>query len=173
MSLTSSNARMSVFGLATAAVAGGIGAGIASLLGFGWELQATAVVFTVAGVLAVPLPRPVDVPTGELPADGPTPAEIPLSGRGLRRGGTPGGPAPPARGRPDRRAPGRRPDHRGDPDVGTTTAAGEHPGGPGAAGQRRPPRTRWLPDHLHRVPGAGDVRRRMVGDPGPGHRRRR
>jgi MFS family permease len=84
MSLTSSNARMSVFGLATAAVAGGIGAGLASLLGFGWELQATAIVFGVAGVLAVRLPRHVDVSTGELPADVLTTAEIPLTGRRRR-----------------------------------------------------------------------------------------
>ena len=33
MSLTSANARLSVFGLATAGVAGGIGAGIAAVLG--------------------------------------------------------------------------------------------------------------------------------------------
>ena len=34
MSLTSANARLSVFGLATAGVAGGVGAGIAATLGF-------------------------------------------------------------------------------------------------------------------------------------------
>ncbi|MCW2633817.1 MAG: Major facilitator superfamily 1, partial [Blastococcus sp.] len=84
MSLTSANARMSVFGLATAAVAGGSGAGVAGLLGFDWELQATAVVFAVAGVLAVRLPRHVDVPTGELPADIFTTAEIPVQGRRRR-----------------------------------------------------------------------------------------
>src|SRR4029453_16166736 len=81
MSLTSANARMSVFGLSTAAVAGGIGAGVAALLGFGWELRATAIVFAVAGVLAVRLPRHVDVPTRELPDDDfPTP-EIPRRAR--------------------------------------------------------------------------------------------
>ena len=84
MSLTSANARLSVFGLATAGVAGAIGAGIAALLGFDWELGATAVVFLVAGVLAVRLPRHVDVPTGELPADVLTTAEIPV-GAGRRR----------------------------------------------------------------------------------------
>jgi len=84
MSLTSANARLSVFGLATAGVAGGIGAGIAALLGFDWELAATAVVFAVAGVLAVRLPPHVDVPTGELPADVLTTAEIPV-GSGRRR----------------------------------------------------------------------------------------
>ena len=84
MSLTSANARLSVFGLATAGVAGGIGAGIAAVLGFDWELAATAVVFAVAGVLAVRLPPHVDVPTGELPADVLTTAEIPV-GSGRRR----------------------------------------------------------------------------------------
>src|SRR3954451_22941763 len=84
MSLTSANARLSVFGLATAGVAGGLAAGIAALLGFGWELQATAIVLTVGGVLAVRLPRHVDVPTGELPADVLTTAEIPVRGRRRR-----------------------------------------------------------------------------------------
>jgi hypothetical protein len=81
MSLTSANARLSVFGLVTAGIAGGIAAGIAALLGFGWELQATAIVLAVGGVLAVRLPRHVDVPTGELPADVLTTAEIPIAGR--------------------------------------------------------------------------------------------
>jgi MFS family permease len=84
MSLTSANARMSVFGLATAAIAGGVGGGVAAVLGFGWELTVTAVVFAVAGVLAVRLPRHVDVPTGELAADVFTTAEIPVVGRRRR-----------------------------------------------------------------------------------------
>ena len=84
MSLTSANARLSVFGLATAGVAGGLGAGVAALLGFGWELGATAVVFAVAGVLAARLPRHVDVPTGEVPADVLTTAEIPVGGKRRR-----------------------------------------------------------------------------------------
>jgi hypothetical protein len=84
MSLTSANARLSVFGLATAGIAGAIGAGIAATLGFDWELGATAVVFLGAGVLAVRLPRHVDVPTGELEADVLTTAEIPV-GTGRRR----------------------------------------------------------------------------------------
>lgn len=84
MSLTSANARLSVFGLATAGVAGGIGAGIAAVLGFDWELGATAIVFAVAGVLAVRLPPHVDVPAGELTADVLTTAEIPV-GSGRRR----------------------------------------------------------------------------------------
>jgi hypothetical protein len=92
MSLTSANARLSVFGLATAGVAGALGAGIAALLGFDWELGATAAIFVAAGVLAVRLPAHVDVPTGELPADVLTTAEIPVGqgqgwgwGRGRRR----------------------------------------------------------------------------------------
>jgi hypothetical protein len=81
MSLTSANARLHVFGLATAGVAGGLGAGVAAVLGFDWELGATAVVFAVAGVLAVRLPHHVDVPTGEFAADVLTTAEIPTPGR--------------------------------------------------------------------------------------------
>jgi hypothetical protein len=85
MSLTSANARLSVFGLATSATAGGVGAGIAALLGFGPELVATAVVFLVAALFAVRLPSHVDVPAGEVPADVLTTAEIPLGKRRRRR----------------------------------------------------------------------------------------
>ncbi len=69
MSLTSANARMSVFGLAAGGVLGALAAGTASLLGFGWELGATAAVFAGAAVLALRLPRHVDVPGDEEPAD--------------------------------------------------------------------------------------------------------
>jgi MFS family permease len=68
LSLTSANSRLSVFGLITAGAVGALGAGIAKALGFDWELWATAAVFTVGGVLAVRLPRHVDVPAGEDPA---------------------------------------------------------------------------------------------------------
>jgi hypothetical protein len=78
MSLTSANARLSVFGLATAGIAGGLAVGTAAVLGFDWELGATAAVFAVAGVLAVRLPPHVDVPTGEMTADVLTTAEIPV-----------------------------------------------------------------------------------------------
>ena len=84
MSLTSANARLSVFGLATAGIAGGIGAGIAWALGFEWLLYATAVVFASVGVLALRLPQHVDVPTGEMPADVFTTAEVPVIGRRRR-----------------------------------------------------------------------------------------
>ncbi len=69
MSLTSANARTSVFGLLTSAVFGGIAAGLAWAFGFRPELWATAIVFAVAGVLAIRLPAHVDVPAGEQPAD--------------------------------------------------------------------------------------------------------
>ncbi|CCG01607.1 MFS transporter [Blastococcus saxobsidens] len=86
MSLTSANARLSVFGLATAGVAGGLAAGVAAFLGFDWELWATAAVFVSGAVLAVRLPRHVDVPTGEEPADVlTTTTEIPRPGRRRRR----------------------------------------------------------------------------------------
>jgi hypothetical protein len=69
MSLTSANARMSVFGLAAGGVLGALGAGVAALLGFTWELGATAAVFAGAAALALRLPRHVDVPGDEEPAD--------------------------------------------------------------------------------------------------------
>ncbi|WP_448625552.1 MFS transporter [Geodermatophilus sp. URMC 64] len=84
MSLTSANARQSVFGLLTAGIVGGLAAGIAKLLGFEVELWATALVFAVGGVLAVRLPKHVDVPTGELPADVLTTAPLPAGGRRRR-----------------------------------------------------------------------------------------
>jgi MFS family permease len=85
MSLTSANARLSVFGLATAGVAGALAAGVAALIGFDWELWATAAVFVTGGALAVRLPAHVDVPTGEEPADVLRTAEIPVSGKRRRR----------------------------------------------------------------------------------------
>ncbi|MCV2489650.1 MFS transporter [Geodermatophilus sp. YIM 151500] len=66
--LTSANARLSVFGLVTAGVLGGLGAGVAALLGLTELLWAAAAVFVVTGVLALRLPRHVDVPAGEEPA---------------------------------------------------------------------------------------------------------
>jgi MFS family permease len=66
--LTSANSRLSVFGLITAGVMGGVGGGIAKVFGFQAELWVTAVVFVVGGVLAVRLPQHVDVPAGEEPA---------------------------------------------------------------------------------------------------------
>ncbi|WP_228394973.1 MFS transporter [Modestobacter roseus] len=84
LSLTSANARLSVFGLAAGGVLGAVGAGIASLLGFAWELGATAAVFVVAAVLAVRLPPHVDVAVGEQPADVLRTTPIRLPGRGRR-----------------------------------------------------------------------------------------
>ena len=84
MSLTSANARLSVFGLVTAGVVGGIGAGLAWAFGFPPELWATAAVFAVTGVLAVRLPPHVDVPTGEQPADVLSTGQVPVAGRRRR-----------------------------------------------------------------------------------------
>jgi hypothetical protein len=83
LSLTSANARMSVFGLAAGGLFGAVGAGIAAVLGFTSELGATAVVFLAAGVLAVRLPAHVDVPGGEEQADvlRTTPIDLPGSRR--------------------------------------------------------------------------------------------
>ncbi len=69
MSLTSANARLSVFGLLTAAVLGALGAGIARIAGFDWLLYTTGVVFVLAALLAVRLPGHVDAPLPGLPAD--------------------------------------------------------------------------------------------------------
>src|SRR3712207_8408073 len=69
MSLTSANARTSVFGLLTAAAFGGIGAGLAWALGFEWLLYATAAGFVVGAATAVRLARHVDVPPGGVAAD--------------------------------------------------------------------------------------------------------
>jgi hypothetical protein len=85
MSLTSANARLSVFGLVTAGVLGGIGGGIAALLGFPPLLWATAAVFTATGVLAVRMPPHVDVPTGELSASLGDPPTVPTTSPWRRR----------------------------------------------------------------------------------------
>ncbi|MFW3170647.1 MFS transporter [Geodermatophilus sp. CPCC 206100] len=85
MSLTSANARTSVFGLLTAAVFGGLGAGLAWAFGFEWLLYATAAVFVAGSVAAVRLPHHVDVPTGEVPADVLTTAPQPVAGGRRRR----------------------------------------------------------------------------------------
>jgi MFS family permease len=71
LTLTSANARLSVFGLVTAGVLGAVGGGIAALLGFGPLLWCTAAVFAGAAVLAVRLPPHVDVPAGEEAVDVP------------------------------------------------------------------------------------------------------
>src|SRR4051794_4022902 len=67
--LTSANSRLSIFGLVTAALFGALGAGVAKAVDFQAELWVTAAVFVVGSVLAVKLPRHVDVPAGEEPAD--------------------------------------------------------------------------------------------------------
>lgn len=85
MSLTSANARTSVFGTVTAGVFGGIGAGIAAVAGFPPLLWAIAAVFAAAAVLALRLPPHVDVPAGEEASDLlTTTMEIPVPGRSGR-----------------------------------------------------------------------------------------
>jgi MFS family permease len=83
--LTSANSRLSVFGLVTAGVVGAIGAGIAKVFGFQAELWVTAAVFVVGTVLSVRLPRHVDVPAGEEPADVFRTAPVEQVGRRRRR----------------------------------------------------------------------------------------
>jgi hypothetical protein len=77
LSLTSANARLSVFGLVTAGVLGGLAAGIAGLFGFPPLLWCTAAVFAAAGVMALRLPPHVDVPSGEETAELPLSSEPP------------------------------------------------------------------------------------------------
>jgi hypothetical protein len=87
--LTSANSRLSVFGLITAGVAGGLAGGIAKVFGFQAELWVTAAVFVIGGVLAVRLPAHVDVPAGEEPADVLRTRPVPRVGRRGRRSVSP------------------------------------------------------------------------------------
>lgn len=85
MTLVTANARLSIFGILTGGVSAGIGAGVASLLGFSWELGLCAAVFLAAGVLALRLPEHVDHSEGELPASVLTPGMTgALTGKGRR-----------------------------------------------------------------------------------------
>ncbi|MEJ7703853.1 MAG: MFS transporter [Geodermatophilaceae bacterium] len=68
MTLVTANARMSIFGTVTGGVVAGLGAGVAVVLGFGWELSLTVAVFVAAGIVALRLPEHVDHSEGELPA---------------------------------------------------------------------------------------------------------
>ena len=159
MSLTSANARLSVFGLATA---GGRGrrrrrrSPRARLrLGAAARPPRSS---SSPGCSPSGCPRHVDVPTGELPADVLTTAEIPV-GRGRRRPGEPARRARPAGQR--RAARPRRLPH----DLRRVPRAGHLPrrlGGHPRAGRRSP-----------RRPGVGQLRRhggRFAAarrDPGP------
>lgn len=85
MTLVTANSRLSIFGVVTGVVFAGLGAGIASLLGFTWELGLTAAVFVAAGIVALRLPEYVDHSEGELPAAVLTPGRTgALAGRGRR-----------------------------------------------------------------------------------------
>lgn len=85
LTLVTANARMSIFGLITGGVAAGIGAGVATVLGFGWELSVTVAVFLAAGVVCLKLPTHVDHSEGELAASVLSTAQTgALTGRGRR-----------------------------------------------------------------------------------------
>lgn len=68
LSLVAANARMSIFGLASGAVLGLIGVGVAKWLGFSWELGLTALVFVIGSVCALRLPAHVETSDGEVQA---------------------------------------------------------------------------------------------------------
>lgn len=85
MTLVTANARLSIFGILTGGVSAGIGAGVAALLGFTWELSVAVAVFVAAGVVAMQLPKHVDHSQGELPASVLTPGMAgALTGKGRR-----------------------------------------------------------------------------------------
>ncbi|MFI0424849.1 MFS transporter [Spongiactinospora sp. 9N601] len=65
ISLVTANARVALFTLVSAGIAIPIGAGLAAWLGGEWVLRGTLVLFMVAGVHAVRLPRHVDAPDVE------------------------------------------------------------------------------------------------------------
>jgi MFS family permease len=66
MSLVAANARLSIFGLGAAAVAGALLGGFVKISGsYPWALRITAVVFLFAAILAVRLPSAVDSAEGE------------------------------------------------------------------------------------------------------------
>jgi MFS family permease len=65
LTLVSANARLSIFGLAGGALFGGLAAGIAKVGGSPWTLRVATLVFLVAAVLALHLPRHVDSSVGE------------------------------------------------------------------------------------------------------------
>jgi hypothetical protein len=63
--LVKANSRVSLAGIAAAAVAGGIGAGVVVLFGPSWALRLAMVAYVFGAVLAVRLPKQVDAPQGE------------------------------------------------------------------------------------------------------------
>ncbi|GGM80491.1 hypothetical protein GCM10010106_28920 [Thermopolyspora flexuosa] len=101
VSLVRANARVTLFALVAAGVAGPVAAGLAAWLGPEWVLRGTTLLFLVGGVAAVRLPRHVDAPddpaddaeapdeaAGPYPADGETVAFAePGHGRPRRRRG--------------------------------------------------------------------------------------
>lgn len=82
MTLVAANARLSIFGLAAAAVFGGVTAMIVKIGGSAWGLRVTALVFLATAVLALRLPKHVDSSAGE--ATAPV-LQAPPAGRRRRR----------------------------------------------------------------------------------------
>jgi MFS family permease len=104
VSLVRANARVTLFALVAAGVAGPVAAGLAAWLGPEWVLRGTTVLFLAGGVAAVRLPRHVDAPDD--PEDAP---EAAAAARDDAAGPYPDGGAPVAafaeqgHGRPRRR----------------------------------------------------------------------
>jgi MFS family permease len=65
VTLVTANARVSLFALVAAGGAAGAAAGLTAWLGAAWVLRGAMIVFLVAGVMAVRLPRHVDSPDPE------------------------------------------------------------------------------------------------------------
>jgi hypothetical protein len=63
--LVKANARLSLSGLVSAVVSGGVAGGVVALTGPEWALRVAVVVFALGAVLAVRLPRRVDFVPGE------------------------------------------------------------------------------------------------------------
>ncbi|MFC4592131.1 MFS transporter [Sphaerisporangium corydalis] len=69
ISLVTANARVALFSLVSAAVAAPVAVGLTAWLGAAWMLRGTMVIFMVAGVAAVRLPRHVDAPDLDIDED--------------------------------------------------------------------------------------------------------
>ncbi|GLZ34326.1 hypothetical protein Lesp02_65130 [Lentzea sp. NBRC 105346] len=80
ITLSKTNARMTVFGLAAGAVFGAFAAGFAKIFGSPGALWFTAVLCVVNAVLCMRIPAWVEVTEGEVPASlRPKPAKVPVS----------------------------------------------------------------------------------------------
>ncbi len=68
ITLVTTNSRLTAFGLASGAVFGGIGAGVAALFGSPGALYYTAALAVLGTVACLPVPRWVELASGEVPA---------------------------------------------------------------------------------------------------------